>query len=131
MSKKRDNKDKKVLIVSEQPSFGNMLNFLFMSQGFKTELKKNLHEPSVSAVIDSDEAADLLIYDKSMLHEGNASICRAIGDSKSFKHLPQIVLSLSEEECNGCSSFDSGRCLNVQKPFVSAELLSTVREFTA
>lgn len=127
MSKKRDNEDKRVLIVSEQPSFGNMLNFLFMSQGFQTELKKNLQGPFVS----DSQIADLIIFDSPQIHDGNTDMCRAIGESKSFKHIPQIVLSLSEEDCKGCSSFDSGRCSNVQKPFVSAELLSTVREFTA
>ena len=130
MTEKKEKRDKRVLIVSEHESFGNLLNCLFMSQGFRTELTKNLHEPSVSAVIDS-QAADILIYDKPLLHDGNTNICRAIGESKSFKHIPQIVLSLSREECSGCSRFDSGLCSNVQKPFVSAELLSIVGEFTA
>lgn len=130
MAGKIDNRDKRVLIVSEQESFGNLLSCLFMSQGFQTELKKNLHEPSVTAVVDS-QTADLLIYDKSSLHEGNTGICRTIGESKSFKHIPQIVLSPSKEECSDCSRFDSGRCSNVQKPFVSSELLSIVRAFTA
>lgn len=130
MAGKRDNRDKRVLIVSDQDSFGNLLNCLLTSQGFQTELKKNLHEPLVSTVINS-ETADLLIYDKSSFHDGNTGICRMIGESKSFKHIPQIVLSPSKEECSDCSCFHSRRCSNVQKPFVSAELLSIVKEFTA
>ncbi|MDT8317077.1 MAG: hypothetical protein RQ824_03665 [bacterium] len=130
MDGKMENGDKRVLIVSDRPNFGNMLNFLFISQGFKTDLHRNLQGSVVSAVIDS-EPADLLIYDKPLLHNGNSNICRTIGESKSFKHIPQIVLSSSKEECIDCSRFDSGRCSNVQKPFVSAELLSKVREFTA
>lgn len=130
MAEKEDKRDKRVLIVSEHQSFGNLLNCLFMSQGFQTEIKKNLQEPFVSTVSDS-QAADLIIFDSPQIHDGNTDMCRVIGESKSFKHIPQIVLSLSKEECSGCSRFDSGRCSNVQKPFVSAELLSIVREFTA
>ena len=122
----KEKNEKKILIVSEQESYGNLLNSLFMSQGFTTEYKRHLSELASSQI-----KPVAMIYNEPFIEAGNPNLCKSICRAETFTDIPRIYLSSTLDNCKECEHRKPSECTPVKKPFQSSELVSKVKEFTA
>ena len=123
-----ERKSKKVLVVSENRSYGNLLYCLCLSQGVEAECVDSL-----SGALDQGGGASLghevVIYDVPVSQQTNPNLCNAMLASKGLDETARIFLSPLSVPCEGCSHFSAGNCVSIKKPFLSKDLVGKVKDF--
>ncbi len=123
-------KNKKVLVVSENKSYGNLLYCLCISQGLETECVDSL-----SGALDQERGGSLshevVIYDVPLSQETNPNLCNALLAAKGIDETSRIFLTPMSVQCEDCKRFTEGNCMSIKKPFSSKALVSKVKDFIA
>lgn len=112
-----------ILIVDDTPEQIESAMYVLKSNNYKVRVAKK-----GSAALNSIEkkAPDLILLDIFMPEIDGFELCKLIKSNESFKNIPVIFLTSSDDELSIKKGFDLGAQDYVTKPFNSTELLARV-----
>ncbi len=117
--------EKVVLIIDDDEKLSKMLAFLFMAKGFKVESANS--GPAAFEVLDRIKPS-VVILDIMMPEMDGFEVCEKVKGDPVLKDIPVIILSALSSEQNREKSVSLGAYAYFEKPFKSAELVSTAVE---
>ena len=117
--------EKNVLIIDDDEKLSKMLAFLFMAKGFKVESANS--GPAAFKVLERIKPS-IVILDVMMPEMDGFEVCEKVKGDPILKDIPVIILSALSSEQNREKSVSLGAYAYFEKPFKSAELVSTAVE---
>lgn len=113
-----------ILIVEDDPSLVELLQYNLTSEGFQTAIVSD-GEAAVLAV--TEQTPDLMILDWMLPNLSGIEVCRQVRRRPESRSLPIIMLTARGEETDRIRGLDSGADDYVVKPFSPHELVARVR----
>lgn len=115
------NNRKRLLVVEDDTSLGEVIKYNFLSEGYEVKLEKNGKEGLDSAL---SWQADVIILDLMLPLISGIEICRTIRKEKIFT--PVIMLTAKDTEVDRVAGLEVGADDYVTKPFSTRELIARV-----
>lgn len=109
-----------ILLVEDDLSLIDGLEFTFKKNGFHVDIARTVHE---AFSVYQDQKYDLLILDLTLPDGNGFEICRKVRQSST---VPIIFLTASDEEVNIVMGLDIGGDDYITKPFKLNELVSRI-----
>ena len=115
------NNRKRLLVVEDDTSLGEVIKYNFLSEGYEVKLEKNGKEGLDSAL---SWKADVIILDLMLPAINGIEICRTIRKEGIFT--PVIMLTAKDTEVDRVVGLEVGADDYVTKPFSTRELIARV-----
>lgn len=111
----------KILLVEDEASFSEALEFLLKKEGFEVEVAENGRQ-----ALDKFEAsgADLILLDLMIPEVSGTEVCRII---RTTSQVPIIMLTAKDGEIDKVVGLELGADDYVTKPYSSRELLARIK----
>lgn len=113
----------KLLLVEDDPSLLELLEFRFKSEGYAVRATPDGDEALLLA---AEETPDLVILDWMVGGTSGIEVCRRLRRDKTTSHVPIIMLTARESEDDRIRGLDTGADDYVTKPFSPRELMARV-----
>lgn len=117
-------KQKKVLVVDDEPDVTTLVAYNLKAKGF---LVQTLNNPVQSLGMARSFVPDLVILDIMMPELSGIQICRLLRADPVLKKVPVIFLTAKTEEADRIQGFEAGGDDYVCKPFSTKELVLRVQ----
>ena len=115
------NNRKRLLVVEDDTSLGEVIRYNFLSEGYEAKLEKNGKKGLDSAL---SWQADVIILDLMLPLISGIEICRTIRKEGIFT--PVIMLTAKDTEIDRVVGLEVGADDYVTKPFSTRELIARV-----
>jgi two-component system OmpR family response regulator len=112
----------RVLVVDDDHELRNLLSNFLGKHGYEVSTAQNGEE--LLAVLDEDQAFNLVILDVMMPGMDGIEVCRRV---RQFSQIPIIMLTAVNEESDRIISLELGADDYLAKPFNPRELLARMR----
>jgi two-component system response regulator RegX3 len=111
----------KILLVEDEASFSEALEFLLKKEGFEVEVAENGRQ-----ALDKFEAsgADLILLDLMIPEVSGVEVCRTI---RTTSQVPIIMLTAKDAEIDKVVGLELGADDYVTKPYSSRELIARIK----
>jgi two-component system phosphate regulon response regulator PhoB len=113
----------KLLLVEDDPSLAELLEYRFANEGYAVRVTADGDEALLLAV---EEVPDLIILDWMIEGTSGIEVCRRLRRDKATAHVPIIMLTAREGEDDKIRGLDTGADDYLTKPFSPRELLARV-----
>lgn len=113
----------KLLLVEDDPSLLELLEFRFTSEGYNVRATPDGDEALMLA---AEDTPDLVILDWMIEGTSGIEVCRRLRRDKATAHVPIIMLTAREFEDDRIRGLDTGADDYVTKPFSPRELMARV-----
>lgn len=113
----------KLLLVEDDPSLAELLEYRFASEGYSVRSTADGDEALLLAV---EDVPDLIILDWMIEGTSGIEVCRRLRRDKATAHVPIIMLTAREGEDDRIRGLDTGADDYLTKPFSPRELLARV-----
>lgn len=113
----------KLLLVEDDPSLSELLQFRFESEGYNVRVTPDGDEALMLA---SEDVPDLVILDWMIEGTSGIEVCRRLRRNKQTAHVPIIMLTAREEEDDRVRGLETGADDYLTKPFSPRELIARV-----
>lgn len=113
----------KLLLVEDDPSLSELLQFRFESEGYNVRVTPDGDEALMLA---SEDVPDLVILDWMIEGTSGIEVCRRLRRDKQTAHVPIIMLTAREEEDDRVRGLETGADDYLTKPFSPRELIARV-----
>lgn len=113
----------KLLLVEDDPSLSELLEFRFENEGYDVRCTPDGDEALILA---AEEVPDLIILDWMIEGTSGIEVCRRLRRDKTTAHVPIIMLTAREAEDDRVRGLDTGADDYLTKPFSPRELLARV-----
>lgn len=113
----------KLLLVEDDPSLLELLEFRFTSEGYNVRATPDGDEALMLA---AEDTPDLVILDWMIEGTSGIEVCRRLRRDKATAHVPIIMLTARESEDDRIRGLDTGADDYVTKPFSPRELMARV-----
>ena len=121
----RDNKE--VLLFSDDPLIGKMLNYLLTRQGLSARVE--LDKGKAFDYVKTDEhGASLLIYDLNFNSGEDLSSLQLLNNPESRDVPPRIIISNHNIDLDVPDKDAAAPCFYFRKPFSTRHLLDTIND---
>jgi len=111
----------KILIVEDESSFSEALEFLLAKEGFEVSVAED-GRAALSKF--AKEGADLILLDLMIPEVSGVDVCRAI---RTTSHVPIIMLTAKDAEIDKVVGLELGADDYVTKPYSSRELIARIK----
>lgn len=111
----------KILIVEDESSFSEALEFLLTKEGFQVSVAED-GRAALSKF--AKEGADLILLDLMIPEISGVDVCRAI---RTTSHVPIIMLTAKDAEIDKVVGLELGADDYVTKPYSSRELIARIK----
>lgn len=113
----------KLLLVEDDPSLSELLEFRFENEGYDVRVTADGDEALMMA---AEDIPDLIILDWMIEGTSGIEVCRQLRRAKDTAHVPIIMLTAREAEDDRIRGLDTGADDYLTKPFSPRELLARV-----
>jgi len=113
----------KLILVEDDPSLAELLEFRFQKEGYEVRVTADGDEALMMA---REDLPDLMILDWMIEGTSGIEVCRRLRRDKDTAHLPIIMLTARESEDDRVRGLDTGADDYLTKPFSPRELLARV-----
>lgn len=113
----------KLLLVEDDPSLSELLQFRFESEGYNVRVTPDGDE---ALMLTSEDVPDLVILDWMIEGTSGIEVCRRLRRDKQTAHVPIIMLTAREEEDDRVRGLETGADDYLTKPFSPRELIARV-----
>lgn len=113
----------KLLLVEDDPSLSELLEFRFTNEGYHVRVTPDGDEALMLA---AEDAPDLIILDWMIEGTSGIEVCRQLRRGKDTAHVPIIMLTAREAEDDRIRGLETGADDYLTKPFSPRELLARV-----
>ncbi|MGB0904944.1 MAG: phosphate regulon transcriptional regulator PhoB [Mangrovicoccus sp.] len=113
-----------VLIVDDEPSQRDVLNYNLQAKGYRVIEAENGEE---ALTLVAEDAPDLIVLDWMMPHVSGIEVCRQLKTRQETRALPIIMLSARSDEVDRVRGLETGADDYVVKPYSVEELMARVR----
>lgn len=113
----------KLLLVEDDPSLSELLEFRFKNEGYDVRATGDGDEALMLA---AEDVPDLIILDWMIEGTSGIEVCRQLRRAKDTAHVPIIMLTAREAEDDRIRGLDTGADDYLTKPFSPRELLARV-----
>ncbi|NMW31287.1 phosphate regulon transcriptional regulator PhoB [Altererythrobacter sp. RZ02] len=113
----------KLLLVEDDPSLSELLEFRFKNEGYDVRATSDGDEALMLA---AEDVPDLIILDWMIEGTSGIEVCRQLRRAKDTAHVPIIMLTAREAEDDRIRGLDTGADDYLTKPFSPRELLARV-----
>ncbi len=113
----------KLLLVEDDPSLCELLEFRFRTEGYAVRSTGDGDEALILAV---EDVPDLVILDWMIEGTSGIEVCRRLRRDAATAHVPIIMLTAREAEDDRIRGLDTGADDYLTKPFSPRELLARV-----
>ena len=114
-------KQRKVLIVDDEPDIREILELLLSSNGY--EVFSSADGKNAVKILKENPSVDLMILDVMMPHEDGITVIKKI---REFSKIPALFLTARIQESDKAEAYASGGDDYLTKPFSQNELLMKV-----
>ena len=114
----------KILVVEDDQSLAELLNYNLGREGFAVSLATDGEEALIAV---DEDAPDLVVLDWMLPHISGIEICRQLRARTETKDLPVIMLTARGEEEDRVRGLEIGADDYLTKPFSMTELVARVR----
>ncbi len=119
---KRDRK--KIIVVDDEKTVRDALEFLLMNEGYEVITAQNGEDALIKV---RDEDPDLMILDVMMPRMNGFRVARAIRKDPVYKRLPILLLTVMDDKNDKIAGYNSGADEYLVKPFDLDELIVRVK----
>lgn len=113
----------KLLLVEDDPSLAELLQFRFENEGYEV---RSTPDGDEALVLAAEDVPDLVILDWMIEGTSGIEVCRRMRRSSATAHVPIIMLTAREAEDDRIRGLDTGADDYLTKPFSPRELLARV-----
>ena len=113
----------KILVVDDSPTQMKLATSCLETQGYRLITAVDGEEALRKA---SSEHPDLIVLDVILPGQNGFQICRTLKSSEDTKNIPVVMLTSKTQDSDKFWGMRQGADAYVTKPFVEAELLTTV-----
>ncbi|MEX0342858.1 MAG: phosphate regulon transcriptional regulator PhoB [Erythrobacter sp.] len=113
----------KLLLVEDDPSLSELLEYRFANEGYNVRATADGDEALLLA---TEDVPDLVILDWMIEGTSGIEVCRRLRRDKETAHVPIIMLTARESEDDRVRGLDTGADDYLTKPFSPRELLARV-----
>lgn len=113
----------KLLLVEDDPSLSELLQFRFVNEGYDVRCTPDGDEALIMA---AEDTPDLVILDWMIEGTSGIEVCRRLRRNKQTSHVPIIMLTAREAEDDRVRGLETGADDYLTKPFSPRELLARV-----
>lgn len=113
----------KLLLVEDDPSLSELLEFRFKNDGYDVRVTPDGDEALMMA---AEDLPDLIILDWMIEGTSGIEVCRQLRRGKDTAHVPIIMLTAREAEDDRIRGLETGADDYLTKPFSPRELLARV-----
>ena len=113
----------KLLLVEDDPSLAELLEFRFEKEGYDVRVTADGDE---ALVMVAEDTPDLIILDWMIEGTSGIEVCRRLRRDKTAAHVPIIMLTARESEDDRVRGLETGADDYLTKPFSPRELLARV-----
>ncbi|WP_235942493.1 response regulator transcription factor [Salinimicrobium oceani] len=117
-----ENNVKKILIVDDDVSIGEMLRTLLEFSGYKAIVVNNPKKVEDKV---AEEHFDLILLDMRLSGVDGTEICSKLKESETSKHIPVLMMSALSNADKTCKA--AGADDFIYKPFEMDDLLSKIK----
>ena len=115
--------DAKLLLVEDDPSLSELLEYRFQNEGYNVRCTGDGDEALILA---KEDVPDLIILDWMIEGTSGIEVCRRLRRDKETAHVPIIMLTAREAEDDRIRGLETGADDYLTKPFSPRELLARV-----
>ncbi|MGB0660180.1 MAG: phosphate regulon transcriptional regulator PhoB [Mangrovicoccus sp.] len=113
-----------VLIVDDEPSQRDVLNYNLQAKGYRVIEAENGEE---ALTLVAEDAPDLIVLDWMLPNVSGIEVCRQLKTRQETRALPIIMLSARSDEVDRVRGLETGADDYVVKPYSVEELMARVR----
>jgi two-component system phosphate regulon response regulator PhoB len=113
----------KLLLVEDDPSLAELLEYRFANDGYSVRTTPDGDEALLLA---AEDVPDLIILDWMIEGTSGIEVCRRLRRDKATAHVPIIMLTAREGEDDKIRGLETGADDYLTKPFSPRELLARV-----
>ena len=113
----------KIILVEDDPSLAELLEFRFEKEGYAVRTTPDGDEALLMA---REDLPDIMILDWMIEGTSGIEVCRRLRRDKQTAHLPIIMLTARENEDDRIRGLETGADDYLTKPFSPRELLARV-----
>ncbi|MEM1000674.1 MAG: response regulator [Bacteroidota bacterium] len=117
-------KNRKVLIVDDEPNIVMTLDYLFRRQGYAVFLARDGAE---AIGLLEEEVPDLIMLDIMMPKVDGYEVCRHVRATERLAHAKVVFMSAKGREADIQKGLSLGANLYIRKPFSTRELMKKVK----
>lgn len=117
---------KKILIVDDEESLRKLTRLLLASRGYL--VKEACDGVMALAFVESDKP-DLVLLDIMMPGINGFEVCKSIKGAEATRHIPVIMLTAKKSREDMAKAEQAGANQFITKPFKSAYLLESIKQF--
>lgn len=107
--------DKKILIIEDDDSIGELIEFNVRKNGYKSE-RVDSGEKALE-LLEKGGEFDLILLDLMLAGMDGLDFCRILRADKTFGRIPVIMLTARSEEADIVSGLEFGANDYITKPF--------------
>lgn len=116
-----------VLIVEDDESIRQLLEFMFQREGYETVVAADARE--ATRAITHGKAAELVMLDIMLPYADGFQLIHLIRANAAWKDVPIIMLTAKSSEQDIVKALNAGANDYVLKPFQPMELMARVKRF--
>ena len=116
--------DKKILIVEDEDSIAELIEFNVQKSGFKTA-RTDSAEKALKILENGD--CDLILLDLMLAGMDGLDFCKIFRQDKSLKQIPIIILTARSEDADIVSGLEFGANDYITKPFSPRVLIARIK----
>lgn len=116
--------DKKILIVEDEDSIAELIEFNVQKSGFKTA-RTDSAEKALKILENGD--CDLILLDLMLAGMDGLDFCKIFRQDKSLKQIPIIILTARSEDADVVSGLEFGANDYITKPFSPRVLIARIK----
>lgn len=113
----------KLLLVEDDPSLAELLEYRFQAEGYSV---RSTADGDEALVLAAELTPDLVILDWMIEGTSGIEVCRRLRRDKATAHVPIIMLTAREAEDDRIRGLDTGADDYITKPFSPRELMARV-----
>lgn len=113
----------KLLLVEDDPSLCDLLEFRFRNEGYDV---RSTADGDEALILAAEDVPDLVILDWMIEGTSGIEVCRRLRRDAATAHVPIIMLTAREAEDDRIRGLDTGADDYLTKPFSPRELLARV-----
>jgi two component transcriptional regulator, winged helix family len=117
--------DKKILIIEDDDSIGELIEFNVRKNGYKSE-RVDSGEKALE-LLEKGGEFDLILLDLMLAGMDGLDFCRILRADKTFGRIPVIMLTARSEEADIVSGLEFGANDYITKPFSPRVLIARIK----
>ncbi len=112
-----------ILVIDDQPFFITMLQNVLQTQGYRVVAASNGDDGLAQA---RKHKPDAILLDIEMPGKDGFTVCRALKQDATLKHIPVIILTATQDAKLNEKAFQAGAAVTATKSMAGERLLNTL-----